>query len=238
MVIVTAGWSYVLLGRDSSWLPWLQVAVLILGAAVAVLMSVVNRLPDPVGRIVAVAAVLASLAGPAAYAVATVATPHAGAVPSAGPRGHQWHPGAPRKPHGPPGPGGPPGPAGLLTTAKPGPALTSTLRTDAGRYTWAAATIGSNNAAGYQLAARAPVMAVGGYNGTDPSPTLPQFQSYVKENRIHFFVGGSMMGPRHGTPSGSDDANRIAQWVAAHCPVRTIDGVTVYDLSQPLTADA
>lgn len=102
----------------------------------------------------------------------------------------------------------------------------------------AAATIGSNNAAGYQLAARAPVMAVGGYNGTDPWPTLPQFQSYVKESRIHFFVGGSMMGPRHGTPSGSDDANRIAQWVAAHYPVRTIDGVTVYDLSQPLTADA
>ena len=44
------------------------------------------------------------------------------------------------------------------------------LTADAGDYTWVAATVGSTNAAGYQLATGAPVMAVGGFNGTDPAP--------------------------------------------------------------------
>ena len=83
---------------------------------------------------------------------------------------------------------GPPG--GLLDSPKPGPALSATLARDADDYTWAAAVIGSNNAAGYQLASGAPVMAVGGFNGTDPAPTLEEFQSYVAARRIHYFIGG------------------------------------------------
>ena len=59
-----------------------------------------------------------------------------------------------------------------------------------------AAAVGSNNAAGYQLATGAPVMAVGGFNGTDPAPTLAQFQADVADGRIHYFVGGTMMRPR------------------------------------------
>ena len=48
------------------------------------------------------------------------------------------------------------------------------------RYTWVAATVGSNNASGYQLATGDPVMAIGGFNGSDPSPTLAQFQQLVE----------------------------------------------------------
>src|SRR5699024_7012614 len=61
--------------------------------------------------------------------------------------------------------------------------------TDADDYTWAAATIGSNPAAGLQLSSGLPVMAVGGYNGTDPFPTLDGFRNLVAEGRIHYFVG-------------------------------------------------
>ena len=84
-------------------------------------------------------------------------------------------------------------PAGLLDSPKPGPALSATLARDADDYTWAAAVVGSNNAAGYQLASGAPVMAVGGFNGTDPAPTLEEFQNYVATRRIHYFIGGRMM---------------------------------------------
>lgn len=35
-------------------------------------------------------------------------------------------------------------------------------------YTWTAASIGSQNAAGYQLATQRPVMAIGGFKGSDP----------------------------------------------------------------------
>ncbi len=48
----------------------------------------------------------------------------------------------------------------------------------------------SNNAAGYQLASGDPVMAIGGFNGTDPSPTLAQFEKYVSEGKIHYYIAG------------------------------------------------
>ena len=51
------------------------------------------------------------------------------------------------------------------------------LSADADQYTWVAAAIGSQNAAGLQLGTQLPVMAIGGFNGSDPSPTLAQFQA-------------------------------------------------------------
>jgi 4-amino-4-deoxy-L-arabinose transferase-like glycosyltransferase len=105
------------------------------------------------------------------------------------------------------------------------------LSADAADYTWVAAAVGSNNAAGYQLATGAPVMAVGGFNGTDPAPTLAQFQRDVADRRIHYFVGGSTMWFGRGERTGSDDADRIAEWVQANFPAQTVDGATLYDLT-------
>ncbi|GAA4691526.1 hypothetical protein GCM10023215_30580 [Pseudonocardia yuanmonensis] len=79
----------------------------------------------------------------------------------------------------------------LLGTTTPPAAVTTLLQEDASSYTWVAAAAGSNAAAGYQLAAGAPVMAVGGFNGTDPAPTLARFQQFVAEGRVHWFVGGA-----------------------------------------------
>jgi 4-amino-4-deoxy-L-arabinose transferase-like glycosyltransferase len=86
--------------------------------------------------------------------------------------------------------------------------------------------VGSNNAAGYQLASGQPVMALGGFNGTDPSPTLEQFQRLVAEGRVHWFIAASLMGG----DSGSDAARQIAQWVEANYAAQTIGGTTVYRL--------
>jgi hypothetical protein len=92
-----------------------------------------------------------------------------------------------------------------------------------------AALVGSNEAAGYQLAAREPVMAIGGFNGTDPAPTLAQFEKYVKDKKIHYFIA---TGSGFGSPgAGSDDASLIASWVESHFTATTIGGVTVYNLS-------
>ncbi len=73
---------------------------------------------------------------------------------------------------------------------------------------------------------RTPVMAIGGFNGTDPAPSLARFQRYVSAGRIHYFAGGSMA--RGG---GNDPAQQIAAWVAQHFTARTVGGTTVYDLS-------
>ena len=115
---------------------------------------------------------------------------------------------------------------GLLNGSTPSAALTTLLETDADSYTWTAATIGANNASGYQLATQKPVMAIGGFNGSDPSPTLAQFEQYVANGQIHYFIpGGGMRGP------GGDGSTSITTWVEANFTASTVGGVTLYDLS-------
>ena len=86
--------------------------------------------------------------------------------------------------------GGAAGGGGFLNSSTSNAALTKKLQANASRYTWVAATVNSNNAAGYQLASGDPVMAIGGFNGTDPSPTLAQFEKYVSEGKIHYYIAG------------------------------------------------
>ena len=112
----------------------------------------------------------------------------------------------------------------LLDGSDPSAALTALLKVDASKYTWVAAGIGSQNAAGYQLATGDPVMAVGGFNGTDPAPTLARFEAYVAAGKIHYFIGGTI--------SNSGDSAQIATWVAAHYTAKTVDGITLYDLTK------
>jgi 4-amino-4-deoxy-L-arabinose transferase-like glycosyltransferase len=119
------------------------------------------------------------------------------------------------------------GMGGLLDARAPSAALTRLLTTDADDYTWVAAAIGSNNASGYQLATERPVMAIGGFNGSDPSPTLAQFQAYVAAKKIHYFVGGGGFRAN----GGSNASQEISAWVAEHYSARTVDGVTLYDLT-------
>jgi 4-amino-4-deoxy-L-arabinose transferase-like glycosyltransferase len=116
---------------------------------------------------------------------------------------------------------------GLLNGSTPSKALTDLLSAGASKYTWVAATVGSNSASGYQLATGDPVMAIGGFNGTDPAPTLAQFEKYVAEGKIHYYIGGGGFGGG----SSSGDATQIADWVSTHFTAKTVGGVTVYDLT-------
>jgi 4-amino-4-deoxy-L-arabinose transferase-like glycosyltransferase len=198
--------AYLLL---TSWSSTLAIGVLVLGFAAAAGFFFSPKVFVPI-------ALVAALAGPAAYSVATAATPHSGAIPSAGPatasRG---------------GGGGMQGGAfgGLLSAPTPGPALVALLQNSSTK--WAAAVVLSNNAAGYQLASGKPVMAVGGFNGTDPAPTLAQFQQLVADKQIHYFIGA----PAMAGATGSDASQQIAAWVAQTFAATTVDGVAVYDLT-------
>ena len=112
------------------------------------------------------------------------------------------------------------------------PALTKLLQANADRYSWVAATAGSINAAGYQLAARDPVMAIGGFHESDPAPTLAQFKKYVSEGRIHYFIGGdrSFVGYLAGGRS-EGSAAQISSWAESHSTSETVGGVKIYDLA-------
>ncbi|WOX23384.1 glycosyltransferase family 39 protein [Streptomyces solicathayae] len=133
---------------------------------------------------------------------------------------------------GPGAPGRPGAAGGLLNGATVGAKAKAALSKDADAYTWVAAAVGAQNAASYQLATEKPVMAIGGFNGSDPSPTLAQFKQYVAQGRIHYLVGsgegggGMRMGPGGGTSSA------ISAWVADTFEKVTLDGSTFYDLTK------
>ena len=110
------------------------------------------------------------------------------------------------------------------------------LSADSSSYTWVAATVGANSAAGYQLATGLPVMPIGGFNGSDPSPTLAQFQADVAAGKVHYFIGGGGFGGLQN--GGSSSSSDIATWVAQTFPAQTVDGVTVYDLTATSTSGA
>ena len=116
-------------------------------------------------------------------------------------------------------PGGAPG-GGTSTGSS---ALTTMLEATTTR--WAAAVLGSQSADGYILSTDKAVMAIGGFSGTDPSPTLAEFQHYVQTGQISYFItGGGGFGGRGG--GGSE----ISSWVKQHFTANTVGGATVYDL--------
>jgi 4-amino-4-deoxy-L-arabinose transferase-like glycosyltransferase len=121
---------------------------------------------------------------------------------------------------------------GLLNGSTPSAALVSLLQAGSDGYTWTAATVGANSAAGYQLATGDAVMAIGGFNGTDPAPTLEQFEAMVAAGDVHYFIAGGGFG---GGPGGQSagTASAISQWVADTFTSTTVGNETVYDLTDP-----
>ncbi|WP_129295195.1 glycosyltransferase family 39 protein [Streptomyces lydicus] len=148
--------------------------------------------------------------------------------------------------------GGVGGMGGLLNGSKVSAKAKALVEKDAGHYTWAAAAIGSQNAASYQLATEKPVMAIGGFNGSDPSPTLDQFKKEVAAGKIHYFIaggeggrgghgggpgrfGGGKGGPgggMGGPGGGRGGSSKITSWVEKTFKKVTVGSATFYDLTR------
>jgi 4-amino-4-deoxy-L-arabinose transferase-like glycosyltransferase len=125
------------------------------------------------------------------------------------------------------GPGG-----GLGGGTQVSSAVTNLLTSGAAGYRWAAATVGAESAAPFQLASGEPIMAIGGFNGTDQAPTLAQFTKMVAAHEVHYFLGAN----GHTFGGGSGDAARITSWVQSHFTKQTVGGETVYDLTSPTSS--
>src|ERR1700730_8977089 len=214
---VTGVWAFVLLGRTPDFQSWLRYAVLVVSllSALVLLIPLSRRLDAA-----AIAAGLSSvLAGPAAYTFDTVLTTHSGATTSAGPAvsqaggfqppagGGTFQPpeGARAFPQPPSGSAGVPsggtfGNRGQQVSASP--ALVKYLLAHRGQATWIAAVEGSVNAGSLELTSGQPVMSMGGFSGSDPTPTLSQFQSLVAQGKVRYLLvqsgGGGIGGGRGG----------------------------------------
>jgi len=204
MIAATAVWDFILLDRTPDWLPALRWVVVLLGLLVSTF--VVVGLPRTRTMLISLAiAVVATLGiATAGYAVETASLPHNGSIPTSGPRTSGM------------------GDFGGMdeTSDAVGRLLASTTTK------WAAATTGSQSAASLELASGKPVIGIGGWDGSDPAPTLAQFKQYVADGQIGYYVEGGRGG---GPGGGSSD---ISDWVAANFTATTVGGETVYQLTR------
>lgn len=260
LIAVTSAWDMALILRSGSF-AWLGVCIGVIGVAAGLALCIIgfwmqDRLPSAWpftlkrgARGVAAIGIVALLAGPIVWTACTISTGHTGSIVTAGPSGSMG--GGP----GGGGPGGngtaadgsssesvlvgsnaatPDGGSGLLGGTSANDSLVELLTQNASGYRWAAATTGSQNAASYQLASELPVMAIGGFNGSDPAPTLDEFKAYVAQGLIRYYIAsGGMGGGMGGTQmGGSNAASEIAEWVAQNYTAQTIGNTTVYDLQE------
>jgi hypothetical protein len=201
-------------------LRWFFLVVVAAGVAAMILVH-----PTLSGRALTVrtgvVAVIATLVGPALFSYSTVRSGHAGSGPMAGPgrAAYTTEPVAPRALGG-----------SFLGADAPIPdAVVTTLAANSAEYRWAAATLGARAAAAYQLRVGAPVLAIGGYKGTDPMPTLDQFIAMVHNREIHWFIPGGI----HGL-----EGTRIEAWVRSHLEPTPVAGYILYNLDMPTAATA
>jgi hypothetical protein len=154
------------------------------------------------------AVALTTLTGSTAYAVQTVADGSGGGMPGMGPAAG-------------PGPN------------TPSPELVNMLRST-GR-TWSAATVGAQNSAALALASDTTVMGIGGFSGSDPAPTLQEFQALVAADEVRWFVdGGAGQGPGDGQQQPGPGSEILA-WVQDTFLPTTVGDRTVYDFDRPLS---
>jgi 4-amino-4-deoxy-L-arabinose transferase-like glycosyltransferase len=129
--------------------------------------------------------------------------------------------------------GGAGGPGGLSGNTQVSSVLIKLLEQNASSYKWVAATEGSQEAAPLELATGDAVMAIGGFNGTDPWPTLAAFEELVTKHEVHYYIGRNSQ-----SFGGGQGSSAIATWVAANFKKETAGGQTVYDLTQPISSSA
>lgn len=213
MILATGGWSWWLLGRNADWMPVLRWVILALTIAAAIAMLVV--LGSPSRRRLAVASlavgVVVAGAGSASYTFATIGQSHEGGGARVGPAVADGN-----------------GFGGGWNDDTDNAQLDSLL--EATDTQWSAAINGSSAAATLELSTNTAVMAIGGFSGSDPVPSLSEFQADVANHRIGYYIAPD---PTHGPGRGRQHTD-ITRWVEANFVPVKAGSDTVYDLSSPL----
>ncbi|RSM60517.1 glycosyl transferase [Amycolatopsis sp. WAC 01376] len=204
MIAAGAVWAYILLDRNADWLPALRWTIAGLGLVTATVVLVGVPPMRKLAAVVATAAVLTVGLGTTAFGVETASQAHSGSIPISGP--------AVNDPRGIGSMGMDEG-----SSAEIGALLAATTTK------WAAAAPSSQSAANLELASGKSVIGIGGWSGSDPAPTLAEFQQYVANGDITYYVEGGRGGPG----GGSDE---IAEWVADNFAATTVGEQTVYRL--------
>ena len=224
-IAVSGAVAWLILARTPAFAPGLGIGIAAIATAAALVLLIPGGLLDRrIGRLAAALALAAVLAGPLSYAAATMASAHGGGDPAAGPAtAGEFSV----------------GPGGIDTTADAG--LVAYLTEHQGSARWIVAVSGSQSAASIQLTAGQPVMSMGGFTGSDPTPTLAQLKAYIASGELRFVIvggggpngagagPGGFGGPGGGLGGSTDAAARTA-WITATCTVVASDGGALNNL--------
>jgi 4-amino-4-deoxy-L-arabinose transferase-like glycosyltransferase len=234
-VLATAAVAVGLLDRTPNYHPWLRPGIVV-GAALAgigLLIAAWSRHKLWTSLAAGLAAVTL-LAGPGAYALTTISRANNGSTAAAGPTATAGAGGGPgggglAAPGGSPAAAGAARPSGAAggspaTTGAPpsagggggagtaSRALISYLESHRDGAEYLVATFGSQSSAPIIIASGEPVITIGGFTGSDPAPTLAQFERLVAEGRVRFvLIQGSGAGGGRGGASSA-----ITTWVTTH----------------------
>jgi 4-amino-4-deoxy-L-arabinose transferase-like glycosyltransferase len=213
MVLGTGVWSWWLLGRNADWLPalrWVILAVAVVATA-ALLFTLTSKSRQRFAVAALMLGLIGGLLGPAAYSFATIGQSHDGGMASVGPAQGDGHRG------------------GGFSQDDDNLQLDAMLRNT--HTDWSAAINRSSAAASLELSTDTAVMAIGGFGGSDPAPTLGEFQQDVANHRIGYYIApaNDKKSGGFGRPSHTD----ITEWVAANFTPIKVGSDTVYDLTAP-----
>ena len=214
-IALTTILSIIMLGYSNYW-PWLMWLVMIAGGVATILTLLPLSQTKRLKQIILGLAITAGMAAPIVFSVSTVATAHSGSIPTAGP-----------------------GASAMSNTnnelARAESTLVSFLLENRHGTTWLAVVNSANESAPIQLSSGQPVMAIGGFNGSDSTLTLSQLKQLVKQGKVRYYVVNSRQG-KSGGPSGMSGPggnSEILLWVKSVGSKVDYGGTqyTVYDLA-------
>ena len=211
LVGVTAATTVIILGYAGT-MTWLMWIVGLLGLAGMIGLFVNLYAPRRWLQNSAIVATLAACTlAPTVYTLATANVAHTGSIPTAGPSSTAMR-------------------GSNNETSQADSQLVQYLLRHQHGATWLVAVASANESAAIQLTSGQPVMAVGGFNGSDTPLTLEQFKQLVRDGKVNYYAIGSH-GRGGGGPGGGN--NEITTWVKQTGTVVNYGGsdVTLYELS-------
>ena len=202
--------SVIMLGYRNDWtiLMWIVGVAGVAATGIAVILP--PRISMWLRRMALACAVISACAAPIAYSISTILVAHSGSIPTAGPNASAMN-------------------NTNNEAASAEAALVKFLLANQRGATWIAAVDSANTSAPIQLSTKQPVMAIGGFNGSDSALTLDAFKQLVAAGKVRYYVADAT-GMGRGGPGGNSE---IAQWAAASGTKVDYGGsqYTVYDLT-------
>lgn len=107
------------------------------------------------------------------------------------------------------------------------PSVAELITTVPQTVSWPAMTVGSENAALYQLHTGRAVVAIGGFSGSDEFPSYESFMNVIRNGDAGYYIhqpGILKWGP------SSDNTENIVHWIIDNCHTLSTGHLNVYDL--------